>query len=252
MRAASSGAVLDAEQERFADQGLKALVPINGQPFLSYVLTALADAGYVDVCIVVGPGADPIRGYYESLHTRRLRLHFAVQQQPLGSANALAAAERFADGDDIVVINSDNYYPPDAVRALGTLAGNGLIGFHREGLLAGNIPADRIDAFAIIDTDDDGTLTSITEKPTAAQVAAAGERALISMTCWRFRTSIFDVIRATPRSPRGEFEIPDSVRLLMSTEEFIVVPMNVPVLDLSRRDDIPRAGALLHGASVDL
>jgi glucose-1-phosphate thymidylyltransferase len=252
MRAASHAVVLDAEQERAADRGLKALVPFNGQPFLSYVLTALADAGYVDVCLVVPPGDDPIRACYEHIATRRLRLHFAVQEQPLGSAHALLAAESFAGIDDIAVINSDNLYPADALRALRTLTGSGLIGFRRSGLLRGNIDAGRIAGYALIATDETGALSSIIEKPTADSIAAAGDDVLVSMTCWRFRPGIFEAIRATPRSARGEYEIPDAVARLMVSERFDVVPMSVPVLDLSRRDDIPHADALLRGMRVDL
>jgi glucose-1-phosphate thymidylyltransferase len=244
--------VLDAAQERAADRGLKALVPFNGQPFLSYVLTALADAGYVDVCLVVPPGDDPIRACYEHIATRRLRLHFAVQEQPLGSAHALLAAESFAGIDDIAVINSDNFYPADALRALRALTGSGLIGFRRSGLLGGNIDADRLAGFALITTDGTGALSSVMEKPTADSVRAAGDDALLSMTCWRFRPGIFDAIRATPRSVRGEYEIPDAVRQLMQSERFEVARMSVPVLDLSRRADIPRVDALLRGLRVDL
>jgi hypothetical protein len=38
----------------------------------------------------------------------------------------------------------------------------------------------------------------------------------------------------------------------MQSERFDVVPVSVPVLDLSRRDDIPRVDALLRGMRVDL
>jgi glucose-1-phosphate thymidylyltransferase len=252
MRAAVPGAVLDRAQERAADAGLKALMPFHGHPFLSYVLTALADAGYVDVCLVVPPGDDPIRACFEHIATRRLRLHFAVQEQPLGSAHALLAAESFADDHDVAVINSDNLYPADALRALRQMTGSGLIGFQRSGLLSGNIDADRLAGFALITTDGTGALSSVMEKPTADSVRAARDDALLSMTCWRFRPGIFDAIRATPRSVRGEYEIPDAVAWLVQSERFEVVPVSVPVLDLSRRDDIPRVDALLRGMRVDL
>lgn len=252
MRAASHAVVLDQDQKRAADRGLKALVPFNGQPFLSYVLTALADAGYVDVCIVVPAGADPIRACFEHIATRRLRLHFAVQEQPLGSAHALLSAESFAGDHDVAVINSDNLYPADALRALRGMAGSGLIGFQRSGLLSGNIDAGRIAGYALITMNDTGALSDIIEKPDAASVAAAGDDALVSMTCWRFRPGIYDAIRATPRSVRGEYEIPDAVRQLMQSERFEVARMNVPVPDLSRRDDIPPVAALLRGVRVDL
>ena len=36
---------LTVAQARAADAGLKAMMPVNGRPFLDYVLSALADAG---------------------------------------------------------------------------------------------------------------------------------------------------------------------------------------------------------------
>lgn len=252
MRAAAPGTALDAAQAAAADRGLKALVPFGGQPFLAYGLTALADAGYTDVCIVTGPSPDPVRACVEGLPLRRLRIHFAVQDSPAGSADALAAARQFAGENDFALINSDNLYPPAALSALSDIRGSGLIGFEQAGLHAGNIGAQRLAAYAIIETDASGALRGIVEKPDSAAMRSAGGSPLISMTCWRFGAGIFEAVRETPRSIRGEYEIPDAVRIAMRTERFVVVPMSVPVLDLSRREDIPRVAALLKGQRVSL
>ena len=39
------------------------MIPI-GRPFLDYVLSGLADAGYRRVCLVVGPEHQAVRDYY--------------------------------------------------------------------------------------------------------------------------------------------------------------------------------------------
>ncbi len=61
---AQGGAAMDAAQAEAADRGVKAMIPI-GRPFLDYVLSALADAGYTEACLVIGPEHDAIRDYYE-------------------------------------------------------------------------------------------------------------------------------------------------------------------------------------------
>jgi glucose-1-phosphate thymidylyltransferase len=149
----------------------------------------------------------------------------------------------------VAVINSDNLYPVEALAALRALGSAGLVGFRRDGLLAGNIDEARLGGYAVLHTDDDGYLTDIIEKPDAAQLA--GGRDLISMTCWRFRATIFDALRRTPLSVRGEHEIPDAVRLALAHEPFEVVPLSAPVLDLSRRTDITTVAAALAGRRVD-
>ena len=63
MRRDDDAAVLDERQSAAADAGVKAMIPID-RPFLDYVLTTLADAGYRRVCLVIGPDHDATRRYY--------------------------------------------------------------------------------------------------------------------------------------------------------------------------------------------
>ena len=252
MRNAAPGTRLEDAQQIAAERGLKGLIPFEGEPFLAHVLTAVADAGFSRVCVVTAPGPDPIREYFSRVRTKRLRIEFAIQNEPLGTAHALLAAESFSAGRDVAVINSDNLYPAPALAALRDLPGSGLIGFARAGLERGNIDAERIAGYAVIEMDDACVLTRITEKPDAAVLSAAGAGSLVSMTCWRFRPDIFDAIRQTPLSARGEYELPDAVRAAMRHERFTVVPMDVPVLDLSRREDIASVAELLRGRHVEL
>ncbi|MCA1792111.1 MAG: NTP transferase domain-containing protein, partial [Thioalkalivibrio sp.] len=142
MRASAPGdPPLDAGQRAAADEGTKTLVPFHGHPLMSYILAALADEGVEQVCLVVGPGEDPVRRHYELLRTRRLRISFAVQDTPSGSAHALLAAEPFVGADPVLVVNGDNLYPSAVVRSICRLEGDGLAGFHAGALARdGGIP----------------------------------------------------------------------------------------------------------------
>lgn len=239
--------VLSQPQAAAADRGLKAVVPIQGHPYLAYVLHELADAGYGEVCLVVRGVDDPVARTALGLDVHRIRLALAVQAEPRGTADAVLAAERLVAGEPFVVINGDNVYPAAALSALRTLDGPGLIGFDAAALVAGsNIPAERVSAFALL-RERDGWLEEIVEKPGAAAAASLGN-ARVSMTCWRFDPAIFDDIRAVGPSPRGELELPDAVRhAMVRGERFRVVPMAAGVLDLSRRDDIPELERRLAG-----
>jgi dTDP-glucose pyrophosphorylase len=252
MREQDDAATLDEQQRAAAAAGLKALIPIDGEPFLDYVLAAVADAGVREACLVVGPGDDPVRRHYEASAPDGLALHFAVQHSPRGSADALRAAEGFAAGDDFIVINSDNHYPPAAIAALLSLDGPGLVAFRRDGLLRGNITAARLAGYALVLPAADGMLCRIIEKPGPAELAAQGEAGVFSMTCWRFDRHIFEACRAIGLSPRGELELPDAVRHAMTVlgQRFRVVPMSEPVLDLSARSDVAPVAALLRGRAA--
>lgn len=255
MQREDAGATLDAGQRAMAERGLKGLIPFHGHPYLAYVLSALADAGYREVCLVVAPGENPIREHFQEAATERLRLHFQVQQEPLGSAHAVLAAEPFAGTDPFLVINADNFYPPEVVAPLRELHGSGMAGFRRYTLTArSNIPAERIAAYALVTTDPDGVLTGIVEKPTPEVALRLADHAWISMTCWRFEASIFEACRAVRPSSRGELELPDAVALAAAEmgERFQVVPVEEGVLDLSSRADVASVERWLRGRVVRL
>lgn len=255
MRKAADAPGLDVRQAAAADTGVKAMIPID-RPFLDYALSGLADAGYRDVCLVIGPEHDAIRRYYtETVTPVRLRVSFAVQDRPLGTAHAVAAAETFAGGDEFLALNSDNYYPEEALRALRTLGQPGLAGFDRQALVAdGNVDAERVRTFAVVSVGPDGCLTGIVEKPGDDTWQRVGEHALISMNCWRFGPSVFEAARRIGLSPRGEYEIADAVEYARTRlgERFAVVPVASGVLDLSRRTDIPSVTRRLKGRDVRL
>jgi dTDP-glucose pyrophosphorylase len=245
MQRADRAAALDPAQSSVADTGLKAMIPFR-RPFLDYVLSALADAGCLDICLVIGPEHDVVREYYERTHPpERVSVTFAVQQAARGTADAVLAAEGFAGQAPFLVLNSDNYYPIDALRALVALDGPGLPAFRRSTLIEqGNIDPDRIHSFAMLTVDEAGTLQDIVEKPDAETFARDfahhGDDVRVSMNCWRFGPSIFTACRSIELSPRGELELPNAVRYAVRVmgERFRAIPVDAGVLDLSRREDI--------------
>lgn len=238
MRRDAEGTTLSAEQAEAAASGAKAMMPI-GRPFLDHVISELADAGVSEVCLVIGPEHTAIRDYYDTLPKARVRISYAVQEEPLGTANAVAAAEEFVDGHRFVMINGDNFYHGSTIAALAAVPGNALAGYTRHGLLAkGNVPAARLSAFAMVHAVD-GVLVDIVEKPDAEVIATVGADALTSMNCFVFTPAIFDACRAITPSARGEYEIVDAVRRLVAGGEAVrVVTVDDGVLDLSSRADV--------------
>jgi len=248
-----TGVRLSDEQQRAADGGAKAMMPI-GRPFLDHCLMAYADAGFTEACLVIGPEHRAVRDYYTALAPGRIRVDFAIQDQPRGTADAVLAAERFVGDERFVVVNGDNFYSVEALAALRAASGNASVGYELGALVAlGNVPRERVTAFALLATDAAGHVVDIVEKPTPDQAAAHGEQSLVSMNCFAFTPAIFAAARTVRPSPRGELEITDAVRALIASGTPVgVVPVRDGVLDLSSRGDVESVTAALAGHEVRL
>lgn len=253
MRLAEAGVALDPDQEARAGEGQKGMIPV-GRPFLDHVLSGLADAGYTNVCLVIGPEHDAVREYYTGAgRPTRVTVEFAIQEHPLGTADAVLAAESFSAEESFLAVNADNLYPRAALEALRKLDGPGLAGFRRSGLVRdGLIPPERILDFALIEVDADGYLSRIVEKPDPETARSFGSDPFVSMNAWVLPPSIFASCRVIAPSRRGEVELQDAVRHNMreSGERYRVLSFDETVIDLSSRADIPVVTNLLRGREV--
>ena len=258
MRKSDESAHLPATQSAVADIGLKAMIPMaaqTGRPFLDYLLSSLADAGFSDVCIVIGPEHGAVRDRYQRDEVpTRIGVTFAIQERARGTANAVLSAEDFVGDDNFAVLNSDNFYPREALDALHESAEPVIIGFDRDVLVKrGNVPAERIARFGALDVDSDGYLRRILVSPTD-EMLRSGKPIYSSMNCFLLTKEIFRACRDVPLSARGEYELPQAVHLAIERGEmrFRVVKVSAPVLDMSSRGDIARVAEFLEKVEVRL
>ncbi|QJR34388.1 sugar phosphate nucleotidyltransferase [Gemmatimonas groenlandica] len=251
MRRTDDTATLEASQVAAAESGVKGMIPIK-RPFLEYVLSALADAGIVDVLLVIGPDHDAVRQYFtREAPPTRVRLRFVVQPAPIGTANAVTVAAAVLGDAPFLVLNADNYYPVAAFRELATEDSAGVVAFDREVLVRdGNIDAERVRAYAVLDLSRDGMLCGILEKPGDAFDLTSDAAKWVGMNLWAVTPAIVEACHRVPVSARGEFELPEAVALALREGVPVrAVRLSAPVLDLSRRSDI--AGVVDRLSSVD-
>jgi len=246
-----AGVTLSDEQRRAAASGAKGMMPLGTRPFLDYVLSALADAGIRDVTLVVAPEHDSIREHFERTHVPdRVRVRYAVQAEPRGTADAVLSVRGVVDDAPFLVLNSDNYYPVAAFRDLAALGGAGLVAFEADTLVReGGLEPERVLKYALLDIGDDGFLRAVREKPSADDPLAQRDERWVSMNLWSFTPVIFEACARVRPSARGELEIQDAVTIAMHDlgERFGVVRMRAGVLDMSSRADIAFVASQLEG-----
>ena len=86
----------------------KQLIPIAGEPILSYGLRSIADAGIREVGIVVGQTGDEIRAAVGDGSRWGLAVTYIEQAEPLGLAHAVMTAAAFVRGQPFIMYLGDN------------------------------------------------------------------------------------------------------------------------------------------------
>jgi dTDP-glucose pyrophosphorylase len=249
------GLKLDAQTAAIAAKGAKGLIPI-GRPFLDHTLQALMDAGVREFCLIVAPGSSAIRDYYQAVAAgiEGASIDFAVQEQPIGTANAVAAGETWAAGKPFMVFNSDNYYYPHTVADLAAANAPATTAFERNALIArSNIPAERISRFAVMEIDPQWRLRRIVEKPANPDAYARDGKLYVSMNCFLFTKEIFEACRSIKPDPvRKEYELPVAVQYSIEKLgcDYQAVRAEEGVLDLTGKADIEPVRKMLSGHTI--
>jgi glucose-1-phosphate thymidylyltransferase len=88
----------------------KHLLPIYDRPMVTYAIEALVTAGITEIMLVTGgTHAGEFLRLLGNGHEYGIdRLLYAYQERPGGIAEALGLAERFVDGDRVLVMLADN------------------------------------------------------------------------------------------------------------------------------------------------
>ena len=139
----------------------KCLVPVGGQPILTWWLDALEAAGITEALINTHHLPDPVRAYMVQQNAQRaLQLSEAYEPELLGSAGTVHANRDWADGADrILVIYADNLSDID----LGAL-----IAFHdshNDPMTMALFRAEHPEKCGIAALDARGVITEFIEKP---------------------------------------------------------------------------------------
>jgi D-glycero-alpha-D-manno-heptose 1-phosphate guanylyltransferase len=97
----------------------KCMAPVNGKPFLTYVLDFLVTQNISKVILSVGFRKEHIINYFGHSYNS-IEIEYAVENEPLGTGGAIKLAMNLVTGKNAFVINGDTYFVPDLRQMLAT------------------------------------------------------------------------------------------------------------------------------------
>ncbi len=204
----------------------KPLIPVNGKPFLQYLLDALKGAGCKDIAIVVGYKKEMITDFCGN---HGIDAEFIIQEQQLGTGHAIGLCEEFAGDEEFIVVMGDNLYSKEDIASMEQNDAMNYVAAIRH---------DNPEKFGVL-VEENGFLNKIVEKP-ANYVGT-----LINTGLYKFTPEIFEAIRNTRKSETGEYFITDAITLLAGQKKVKVKKLQHYWLDLGCYDDIEKVARFL-------
>ncbi len=181
----------------------KALLPVLNKTILEHQLDALV--GLVDgVVMVVGYKGDMIRQRFGGGY-RGLSIEYVEQVDQRGTGHAVLLCEEFIDGPFMAMNGDDLFDPADLARLAGAA----------QAALVKQVDDPRL--YGIYEVTPEGRVIRLVEKP---KVIFSN---LTNVGVYKFTPAVFDVLKRTPLSERGEIEITSAVQTLAETSDFRVV-----------------------------
>lgn len=189
----------------------KTMLPVAGKPIIQYNIESLRDNGITDILLIVRYKEEMVRNYFGDGSDFGVNIFYKTQKDFLGTANAISYGEDFID-DSIIVLNGDiilddeiiheiikkyNYLTPDTLMLLTEV--------------------EDPSAFGVVEIENEN-IKSIVEKPKREEAPSN----LVNAGIYIFNKDIFDKIRKTEISERGEYEITDSVSLQIKDNKTVI------------------------------
>lgn len=180
----------------------KCLLPILNKPLLRWTLEALKLNGIHEVVAVINNGefGQKIKTYIESLGWSDFTFQFAFQDEQKGTADVVQAAKDFFTvQEEFLFLHGDDLYGPQNIAQI----------INTPGLAVTGQTVTDPEKWGIFQTNEQHQLMRVVEKPTAE----VGK--LANIGCMKLKGKVFELFRQLQPSVRGEYELTDTLNLLV-------------------------------------
>jgi glucose-1-phosphate thymidylyltransferase len=174
----------------------KQLMPVYDKPMVYYPLSTLMMAGIREILVITTPqDAEQFARLLADGTELGLDIHYAVQPEPGGLAQAFTIGAEFIGGDPVALVLGDNiFYGSGLGSQLAKLAD--VDGGH---IFAYQVA--RPSEYGVVEFDHDGSVVSIEEKPLEPRSSYAVPG------LYFYSPDVVEIVRTLRPSARGELEI---------------------------------------------
>ena len=177
----------------------KVMLPIANKPILEWNLINAIDAGVKEFVFVVGYKSEMVRNYFGKGEKWDAKIDYVNQGKALGTAHAIGMVEKFVD-DFIVLCGDTTFGKEDIKKIVDKKTSIGLL------------KVENPEEYGIVEIKGKKVF-KIYEK---VQNPISN---VINAGIYHFDKKIFDFIKKTEKSPRGEYEITDSINMMLKSVE---------------------------------
>lgn len=135
----------------------KCMAPVNGKPFIGYVIEYLQTQGITTFILSLGYKSEAITEYINSSYPN-LEVKIVIEEEPLGTGGAIKLACSKASGQNVIVTNGDTLFSVNIQK---------LIQYHLQSKSNCTLslkPMSDFDRYGVVELTDTGKITSFKEK----------------------------------------------------------------------------------------
>jgi len=209
----------------------KPLLPVAGKPFLEHNIEALKEAGIKDLILLVGWRAQRVREHFRDGKDFGVKIEYVEQKERLGTAHAIGMVKDMIDSA-FFYLYGDVVLTKEGVKGVAE---------HYKKVKGSVMALTTVDdprRYGCI-TVADGVVKDIAEKPEVP------ESNTINAGAYVLGPEIFEAIAETKKSPRGELEITDSLKILMKKAHIYAHLLKGEWIDVARPWDLLEANRIL-------
>ena len=189
----------------------KTMLPVAGKPIIQYNIESLRDSGVTDILLIVNYKESMVRNYFKDGKDMGVNISYKTQEELSGTANAIGYGENFVD-EEFMVLNGDIILDTDLITNIIDVYSK-----NRPDTLMVLTEVEDPTLFGVVELEND-IVKKIIEKPTIEEAPSN----YVNSGIYIFNKDIFEKIAKTEKSPRGEYEITDSLAMQIEDGKIIL------------------------------